>query len=214
MAKKSTSRLIYIMDPMCSWCWGFSPVLQALAEQAAAKGVGLTIRAGGLRPNEKIGLTSNKADYILGHWRAVQERTGQPVTLEGALPEGFIYNTEPGDRALVTARNLDASKLWSFVKLLQQSFYVDLQDITQAQVIVNLAEQAGYSKKDFAQAFDGAQMRQATVEEFEWVANLGISGFPTLLAEHKGQLALLTNGYQPLEPLAELLGRWLAHNIQ
>ena len=31
----------------------------------------------------------------------------------------------------------------------------------------------------------------------------------TLLAERDGQLALLTNGYQPLERLAPLLDRWL-----
>jgi putative protein-disulfide isomerase len=41
------------------------------------------------------------------------------------------------------------------------------------------------------------------------VQDLGIAGFPTLLAEREGQLALLTNGYQPLETLAPLLGRWL-----
>ena len=42
-----------------------------------------------------------------------------------------------------------------------------------------------------------------------WVELLGIAGFPTLLAERDGQLALLTNGYQPLERLAPLLDRWL-----
>src|SRR3990167_5669901 len=35
------ARLLYVMDPMCSWCWGFAPVLESLAEQAAAAGVGL-----------------------------------------------------------------------------------------------------------------------------------------------------------------------------
>ena len=39
--------------------------------------------------------------------------------------------------------------------------------------------------------------------------DLGIAGFPTLLAERNGQLALLTNGYQPLAPLSDLLARWL-----
>ena len=43
------ARLIYVMDPMCSWCWGFAPVLQGLAEQAAEHGVPLVLRVGGLR---------------------------------------------------------------------------------------------------------------------------------------------------------------------
>lgn len=210
---KQNSRLIYIMDPMCSWCWGFSPVMQQLADQAAQYGVALTLRAGGLRPHVKLGLTEQKAQIILGHWRTVQERTGQPVTLEGALPAGFVYNTEPADRALVVARYLDETKLWDFVQRLQHAFYVDLLDITQAKQILNIAGQAGYSKKHFAEAFDSKAMQQATLEDFEWVGSLGISGFPTLLAEHKGQLALLTNGYQAFSALSGLLDSWLKHNL-
>ena len=33
------ARLLYVMDPMCSWCWGFAPVVEALATQAAERGV-------------------------------------------------------------------------------------------------------------------------------------------------------------------------------
>ncbi len=113
----------------------------------------------------------------------------------------------------MVARELDKTKLWSFVQRLQQAFYVNLVDITQAREILNIAEQAGYSKKHFAQAFDSKAMQQATLDDFQWVASLGISGFPTLLAEHKGQLALLTNGYQEFSALTGLLERWLKHNI-
>ena len=28
-----SARLLYVMDPMCSWCWGFAPVAEALVEQ-------------------------------------------------------------------------------------------------------------------------------------------------------------------------------------
>jgi len=24
--------LVYFADPMCSWCWGFAPAIEALAE--------------------------------------------------------------------------------------------------------------------------------------------------------------------------------------
>ena len=54
-----------------------------------------------------------------------------------------------------------------------------------------------------------AAERAATAADFSWVQDLGIAGFPTLLAERNGQLALLTNGYQPLEVLQPLLARWL-----
>ena len=31
------TRLLYVMDPMCSWCWGFAPVLQALTKLSEVK---------------------------------------------------------------------------------------------------------------------------------------------------------------------------------
>ena len=61
----------------------------------------------------------------------------------------------------------------------------------------------------FAEAFARADTRVATAADIAWAQDLGIAGFPTLLAERNGQLALLTNGYQPLERLQPLLGRWL-----
>jgi putative protein-disulfide isomerase len=93
--------------------------------------------------------------------------------------------------------------------LIQQAFYTQGVDVTRASVLVDLAERAGIPRIVFAEAFDSAEQRAATLADFSWVQDLGISGFPTLLAERNGQLALLTNGYQPLEVLAPLLGRWL-----
>lgn len=203
-----SARLLYVMDPMCSWCWGFSPIAEALVEQAQAKGVELHLVVGGLRTGG-ASLEPAKRRYILEHWQAVNEATGQPFTFEGALPEGFVYDTEPACRALVAARSLAPDCAWKLVKLIQQAFYVQGRDVTQASVLVELAETAGVPRIEFAAAFDSTEQQAATAADIAWVQDLGIAGFPTLLAEHNGQLALLTNGYQTLEPLADLLGRWL-----
>ena len=203
-----SARLLYVMDPMCSWCWGFSPIADALVEQAQAKGVELHLVVGGLRTGG-ASLEPAKRRYILEHWQAVNEATGQPFTFEGALPEGFVYDTEPACRALVAARSLAPDCAWKLVKLIQQAFYVQGRDVTQASVLVELAETAGVPRIEFAAAFDSTEQQAATAADIAWVQDLGIAGFPTLLAERNGQLALLTNGYQPLEPLADLLGRWL-----
>ena len=202
------SRLLYVMDPMCSWCWGFAPVVEALAEQASAAGVPLQIVVGGLR-RDQVAIDAAARVRYLGYWQAVNASTGQLFDFERGLPEGLVYDTEPACRALVTARSLDAASAWPLAKLIQQAFYTAGVDVTQAGVLVQLAEQAGIPRIEFAEAFDSQAMHEATAADFSWVRDLGIAGFPTLLAERDGQLALLTNGYQPLEVLAPLLGRWL-----
>ena len=203
----AATRLLYVMDPMCSWCWGFAPVVEALTEQAARVGVALELRLGGLRRATGMALDSQLRQTILEHWQAVAETTGQAFRFEGAMPPGFVYDTEPACRALVAARALDATALPALLKGIQQAFYAEGRDVTRSAELRALAEAAGLPRQAFAEAFDAAQA--ATAADFAWVDGLGISGFPTLLAEHKGQFALLTNGYQPLAQLQPLLGRWL-----
>nr|WP_305123913.1 DsbA family protein [Stutzerimonas frequens] len=199
------------MDPMCSWCWGFAPVLLGLAEQAAEYGVPLVLKVGGLR-REQIAMDEAGRSRTLSYWQAVHNATGQPFDFEGGLPAGLIYNTEPACRALVAARGLDESRVWPLSLLIQQAFYQQGRDVTQAALLVELAEAAGLSRERFAESYDDPATKAETSADFSWVENLGIAGFPTLLAEHEGQLALLTNGYQPLTALAPFLGRWLEHN--
>ncbi|AIR91686.1 DsbA family protein [Pseudomonas cremoricolorata] len=203
-----TARLLYVMDPMCSWCWGFAPVAQTLIAQAEAAGVPTHIVPGGLRRGAGA-LDGATRAYILEHWQAVSDATGQMFRFDGAMPDGFVYDTEPACRALVAARQIDPGRVWPLLAAMQQAFYQQGQDITRAPQLVELAEQVGLERSGFAETFNSDASRTATEADFAWVQGLGIAGFPTLLAERNGQLALLTNGYQPLEQLAPLLTRWL-----
>ncbi|MGN8261187.1 DsbA family protein [Pseudomonas sp. SMSB3] len=207
-----TARLLYVMDPMCSWCWGFAPVASALIEQAAQAGIATHLVAGGLRSGATA-LDAATRKYILEHWQAVAEASGQSFRFDGAMPDGFVYDTEPACRALVAARGLDAERVWPLLELIQRAFYEQGVDVTRAPQLVELAEQAGFERERFAQQFASHDARAATAADFSWVQGLGIAGFPTLLAERNGQLALLTNGYQPLGNLQPLLGRWLQQAV-
>lgn len=201
-------RLIYVMDPMCSWCWGFAPVIDAITE--AHPELPLHLVAGGLRANHGAPLDEHTRAVLAEHWQAVAEDSGQPVGDPQSLPATFVYDTEPACRALVVARELDAAKVWGFVRELQQAFYLDVEDVTHAAVLTRIAESAGYSLKGFSELFDQQAMRDATVTDIRWVADLGMAGLPILLAERDGQLALLANGYQAGDQVLPLLGRWLA----
>ena len=41
---------VYVGDPMCSWCWGFAPVLERMQE---VYDVPLRVVVGGLRPGSE-----------------------------------------------------------------------------------------------------------------------------------------------------------------
>ena len=96
--------LFYIADPMCSWCWGFSPVIGALHESLGGR-VRTSLVAGGLRVGGSHALTHEIKETVLHHWHEVEDQTGQPFNFDFDMPEGFIYNTEPSCRAAVTVRH-------------------------------------------------------------------------------------------------------------
>ncbi|HAS61442.1 MAG TPA: disulfide bond formation protein DsbA [Vibrio sp.] len=208
-----SAQLIYILDPMCSWCWGFNPVLQQILKQAQATGLKVTLRVGGLRTGQQAVLDESKRAYILQHWHRVAETTGQPFNFANALPYGFVYDTEPACRALVVARQLNENFLFTFLDNLQRAFYQDRQDITRASVLRDLAVQSGYPQDAFSEAFDSEESQVATQADFTWVRNLAIRGFPSVLAEHQQNHALITNGYQPYTAFEPLLSRWISINV-
>ena len=56
----------------------------------------------------------------------------------------------------------------------------------------------------------GSEARAATREGFATSQSAGVRGFPTLLAgDPSTGYGIVTNGYQPLEALADPLEHWL-----
>ena len=69
--------LMYVADPMCSWCWGFAPVIQALTERYAST-LNIRLIMGGLRPAEAAQyLDDDLRAYLQQHWQHVHDATGQ-----------------------------------------------------------------------------------------------------------------------------------------
>jgi putative protein-disulfide isomerase len=203
------TRLVYFADPMCSWCYGFAPVIAALAERFEER-LPLDLVMGGLRAGNTEPMRQQDKDYIRSAWTRVGAATGQPFDMDFFAREGFVYDTEPACRAVVTARRLMPRMALPLMARVQQAFYAENRDMTSPEAIADVAEEAGFDRAGFAQGFASPEARNETFRDFLTAQSLGIRGFPTLIAgsEERGY-ALLTNGYRPLEDLAEALERWL-----
>ena len=68
--------LVYVGDPMCSWCYGFGVPLQTLLQQLP--GVPLAVVLGGLRAYNKEVMHSTLIDTLHHHWEEVTKRSGKP----------------------------------------------------------------------------------------------------------------------------------------
>ena len=206
----AANRLVYFADPMCSWCYGFSPVIAALAARFEDR-LPLRLVMGGLRAGNTAAMRREDKDYIKSAWTRVGAASGQPFDFSFFDRDGFVYDTEPACRAVVAARRLMPRLALPFMARVQQAFYAENRDVTAAQELAQVAEDAGLDRASFGASFAAAETRNETFRDFMTAQSLGIHGFPTLIAgsEEKGY-ALLTNGFRRLEDLAEPLERWLA----
>tara|TARA_R110002124_G_scaffold155710_1_gene322901 strand:+ start:33445 stop:34068 length:624 start_codon:yes stop_codon:yes gene_type:complete len=204
-----SKHFLYVADPMCSWCWGFSPVIDKVAETF---GVDAPVRVmvGGLRPGTVHPMRGKDKDYIRDHWHHVQEATGQPFDFAFFDQDDFIYDTEPACRAVVTARKIDESRALPFLAHLHRAFYVDNRDMAKEAVLADIAGEFGFDRDEFFALLTSPDMREETQGDFWFAQSSGITGFPTLLAVEDQKAMLVTAGYLPWENLAEPLAGWVA----
>ena len=202
--------LIYIGDPMCSWCWGFAPTVRQAVDFVGDR-ASFSIITGGLRSETEPAPEERRAMYRR-IWPEIHERTGQIFDNDLVDSPRFRYDTEPSCRAVVTARSMagDLAALDLFVRL-QAAFYAENLDVTQEDCCISVAVKAGYEQSQFSELFTSEALRAATQEDFSQALSLGATGFPTVITTEEGLGAFLTRGYQPFAALRGPLQGWLGH---
>lgn len=186
--------LWYVADPMCSWCWGFAPVIEAVRDTYREQ-LKVALLLGGLRPGTAEPVTDAFREEILHHWQQVQARTGQPFRFEGALPEGFVYDTEPASRAVVAAAELDASQAYPMFKAIQRAFYAEGMNVTDPENLARLAASLGLDAGAFRARLDADLTLQKTRTSFLRARQWGVRGFPSLVLQRDRGRHLLSQGY-------------------
>ena len=202
-------KLIYVGDPMCSWCYGFAaPLDQLLDDPKAAGTIKLAIVLGGLRPFTTEPMSAERADELAGHWQQVAQASGQTFATapHTALHEpGFVYDTEPASRAVVAVRSHWPELAWPYFKAVHRAFYAEGRNVTETVVLADLADALGIPHEAFVEAFESQAMRDATLQDFQQTQAWGISGFPTLVAVHGDHLHLVGAGFMPIDTLRDRL---------
>ena len=192
--------LWYFADPMCSWCWGFAPAMDAIKQNFGDR-MQVSLTLGGLRPGMREPLTDSAREDILHHWREVHKMTGQPFLFDGALPEGFVYDTEPACRAVVSLAELRPETTLPYFKRLQQAFYAEQVDVTQTDVLLNFALAFDVNDTRFIELFHSDDMREKTLKHFQKTRAFSVRGFPTCILQTDKGYIMLSSGYRPFDEL-------------
>jgi putative protein-disulfide isomerase len=204
------AELIYVGDPLCSWCWGFAPSLRKLRLSYPDR-FRYRLVVGGLRTGSSApSLDADMRAYLAQAWREVERRSGQPFTFDFLETADFVYDTEPACRAVVAVRRLAPDRVFDYNEGLQDAFYHRSLDPTTLDTFVTVAREHGLDVDAFQETFDSEDARRETREDFDRARMMGVHGFPSLVIRDDGTTQTVTRGWLPPEALADQLAPWLS----
>ena len=199
---------IYVGDPMCSWCWGFAPVLDELQANFT---IPIRVVAGGLRPGPAAEpLNDRMRETLAHHWEQVAERSGQPFDHTFLQRnDGWVYDTELADKAVVTMRELDSDQTLPFFVRLQRAFYAEGTDVTDSGVYPDLLDGFEVDPDLFMRLLTSPEMKEKAWQDFAEARRLGVTGFPALLLDEGDRVVAASPGYVPAETLIPAIRNWI-----
>ena len=103
MQAQNNMKLIYVGDPMCSWCYGIAPEWQKVKTEYKDK-LEIDYVMGGLRPYFEKPISEMK-DFLSEHWEHVHEASNQPFNYAILDRSDLNYDTEPPSRAVVVIQS-------------------------------------------------------------------------------------------------------------
>ena len=201
-------QLVYFADPMCSWCYGFGPVMSRFV--AAHPDLTVKVVMGGLRPYTKEPMVAVQQKQIRQHWRHVEAASGKPFNDSLLMRDGFVYDTEPACRAVATVRSIQNADALNCLTAISAAFYRDARDVTNAETLADIAAEIGLDRAAFLSALESTQMRDTVKQDFSFTQSLGIQGFPTLCIGNEEQLQIISSGYASAEVIEERFKQLLA----
>jgi len=199
--------VIYVGDPMCSWCWGMAPVVEYIANRPD---VDFRVVVGGLRPGPAAQpLDADLRGFLAHHWEKVAEATGQPFSPVALERENWTYDTEMSARAVVVMRQLQPQHELTLFTRIQRAFYADGVDVTEPASYPALLDGLDVDAGEFMRLLVSEEARTQAWSDFAEAHELGVMGFPTVLLHIDGKLQVLSRGYAGIDYFESVLAHWV-----
>ncbi|TNH06856.1 DsbA family protein [Testudinibacter sp. TR-2022] len=202
----SSTKLTYLFDPLCGWCYGAAPAIALLAQQ---RNIELTILPTGLFSHSGRTMSADFAEYAWSNDQRIAQLTGQIFSAayyQNVLQAfGTPFDSFTMVQALAAVAPLQRP---TALTALQHARYVAGRDVTDLAVLkevlleTDLAPAAGILDSEATKQNAAELIRQGQALATE----LGIQGVPALLAHaQNGKTKVLPNAwlYEDMAKLVE-----------
>ena len=195
--------LIYVHDPMCSWCWGFAPIYSQLLERLPAE---LEVKRllGGLAGDTNEPMPESMRLMLQQVWHRIEEVIpGVQFNFDFWTRCEPRRSTYPACRAVIAARAQGEQYDAIMTGLIQDAYYRQAKNPSENATLIALAEEIGLSIEPFSRMLVAPETQQQLVDEINQAHSLGINGFPSLvLQQARGNDPIAVN-YTQVQPMLD-----------
>ena len=196
-------QLIFVTDPMCSWCWGMTADFER-ARDLLKDEVQFDLMLGGINTHGTQPIGDYGRRFLMRLWREVEATTGQ--TFGYVLPESYVHNSVSCCLAIEAVRECLESPPFEFLAELQRLFFTEGVDITSFERLKEVAAGFGVSGDEFDQHVHAPRTLEKIRFQFNHAQSFGTQALPSLLiADQESKMSLLAGGYVDAEMLQTLL---------
>ena len=198
-------RIVYVMDPMCSWCWGFDPIWRQFQNLIAKDAITSNIVMGGLAPDSDQPMDSNMQAYVQRAWQQVSARTG------ASFNHDFWHKNQPrrstwqACRAVLAAESILPGSKERMISAIQSAYYEEARNPSELSVLISLAGEIDLPESRFHNVLTSHEIEEKLQQDFQYRDRMGVQGFPALLYEKQDSVSLLSHGYLDFTTLQQ---RW------
>ncbi|MDQ6967975.1 MAG: DsbA family protein [Mariprofundaceae bacterium] len=196
-------RLYYIHDPMCSWCWAFRPVWQALKRQLPTA-LSVSYVLGGLAPDSHSPMSLGLQRQIQQHWRTIQQRVpGTMLNFEFWQENIPRRSTYPACRAVIAAKYQGEDYEDAMILAIQQAYYLHAKNPSNDDVLLACAASLNLDMQGFESDLNSAACKQQLMTDIRLSQSLGAEGFPSLVLDIDGIYHFIAVDYSHADTMLE-----------
>jgi len=194
-----------VLDPLCSWCWGFAPVIEDL-RTSLGRSYRFSLVMGGLRTKGEMPWNETSKEYLKGHWKQVAQRTGQLFSDRLFEKEHFDYDTYPACKAVIAVRELfGTDKAFAYLHTIQEAFYTRTEDITDLDVLCDLLQTLALDRRTFRAFLESERAQLLMEHDFAKARSMGANAFPSVVVIDEEGHMVCQKGYRSLQEIKKLL---------
>jgi len=197
------AKVIFVTDPMCSWCWGMSPEM-ARAMALLTGEFEFDVLLGGINVDSTQPVNEFGRARLADVWRRVTEVTG--TKFGPGLPVcDFVYNSTRACVAVEIVRELTGRAPFEYLHRLQDRFFLGAEDVTAPALLIEEAVAAGLDANRFDALLHSPQSLRRVREGFTAAKSHGTAALPSVLIDTENTRRLVAGGYVDAPTLIDSL---------